>query len=87
MIPIAHYFIKSYKLFFIDNEKIWEEKMEFDHSWQSRVKQLESCFLWFSFIVVEEAEVFEASKQGQEIPTPEDIPFYHDFTATADKVN
>ena len=43
--------------------------------------------LWFSFIVVEEAEVFEASKQGQEIPTPEDIPFYHDFTATADKVN
>lgn len=36
-------------------------------------------------VVVEEAEVFEASKQGQEIPTPEDIPFYHDFTATADK--
>ena len=39
------------------------------------------------FLVVEEVEVFEASKQGQEVPTPEDVPFYHDFTATADKVN
>lgn len=51
------------------------------------LNSLKICFLWFLFIVVEEAEVFEASKQGQEIPTPEDIPFYHDFTATADKVN
>ena len=51
------------------------------------LNSLKICFLWFLFIVVEEAEVFEASKQGQEIPTPEDIPFYHDFTATVDKVN
>ena len=51
------------------------------------LNSLKSCFLWFLFVVVEEAEVFEASKQGQEIPTPEDIPFYLDFTATADKVN
>ena len=51
------------------------------------LNSLKICFLLFLYIVVEEAEVFEASKQGQEIPTPEDIPFYHDFTATADKVN
>ena len=51
------------------------------------LNSLKICFLLFLYIVVEDAEVFEASKQGQEIPTPEDIPFYHDFTATADKVN
>ena len=51
------------------------------------LNSLKICFLWFLFIVVEEAEVFEASKQGHEVPTPEGIPFYHDFTATADKVN
>ena len=44
MIPIAHYFINSYKLFFIDNEKIWQEKIDFGHSWHSRLKQLENLF-------------------------------------------
>lgn len=33
-------------------------------------------------VVVEEAEVIEATKQGIEIPTPEDIPVHLDLTAT-----
>ena len=37
-------------------------------------------------LVVEEAEVLEATKEGKEIPTPADTPVHYDFTATADKV-
>ena len=35
-------------------------------------------------VVVEEAEVLEATKQGIEIPTPEDVPVHLDLTATVD---
>ena len=41
--------------------------------------------LFIVFLVVEEDEVLEAAKQGNEIPTPADIPVHLDFTAT-DKV-
>jgi len=37
-------------------------------------------------LVVEEAEVLEATREGKEILTPEDTPVHCDFTATADKV-
>ena len=50
---------------------------------------LGSCYMSVSILlllVVEEAEVLEATRQGKEIPTPEDIPVHYDFTATVDKV-
>lgn len=33
-------------------------------------------------MVVEDAEVLEATEEGKEIPTPDDIPAHFDFTAT-----
>lgn len=42
--PIDYYFTNSYKRFFIDNEKIWQDKIDVGHSWHSRVKQLENLF-------------------------------------------
>ena len=37
-------------------------------------------------VVVEEAEVLEATNEGIEIATPEDIPVHLDLTATINKV-
>ncbi|KAL9966134.1 hypothetical protein ACROYT_G024158 [Oculina patagonica] len=36
-------------------------------------------------VVVEEAEVLDASKEGMDIPIPEDTPVHLDLTATVDK--
>ncbi|KAJ7369740.1 hypothetical protein OS493_036771 [Desmophyllum pertusum] len=36
-------------------------------------------------VVVEETEVLEATKEGLEIPTPDDLPVHLDLTATVDK--
>ena len=41
----------------------------------------------FYLLVVEETEVLEATKEGLEIPTPDDLPVHLDLTATVDKVN
>ena len=87
MIPIAHYFINLINFSLLIMKRCDRRKLILITLGIQGLNSLKICFLLFLYIVVEEAEVFEASKQGQEIPTPEDIPFYHDFTATADKVN
>ena len=46
-------------------------------------KNLTNVFL---ILVVEEAEVLEATNEGIEINTPEDIPVHLDLTVTVDKV-
>jgi len=48
-----------------------------------KYKNLTNVFL---ISVVEEAEVLEATNEGIEIHTPEDIPVHLDLTATVDKV-
>ena len=49
----------------------------------NKYKNLTNVFL---ILVVEEAEVLEATNEGIEIHTPEDIPVHLDLTATVDKV-
>ena len=70
MIPIAHYFINSCKLFFIDNEKMWQEKIDFDHSWHSRLKQLENLFSFIFIYSCWRCRSFRGIKTGTGDPHP-----------------
>ena len=75
-LPVAHYFINSYKLFFIDNEyfslliMIWQEKIYFGHSWHSRVKQLENLFSLIFIRSCWRGRSFRGIKTGTGDPHP-----------------